>query len=91
VRRAGSGDIRFIKRSASSQQPTMKPAELVERAIRNSSKTHDTILDAFGASGTMLIACAKSGRQARPTNARVIRGWRFERQLVLGDSDRSYW
>jgi DNA modification methylase len=60
------GDIWFIKRPASSQEhPTMKPVELVERAIRNSSKTRDTILDVFGGSGTTLIACEKSGRQAR--------------------------
>ncbi len=60
------GDIWFIKRPASSQEhPTMKPVELVERAIRNSSKTRDTILDPFGGSGTTMIACEKSGRQAR--------------------------
>ena len=47
------GDIWFIKRPTSSQEhPTMKPVELVERAIRNSSKTRDTILDPFGGSGT---------------------------------------
>jgi DNA modification methylase len=45
--------------------PTMKPVELVERAIRNSSKGRDTVLDPFGGSGTTLIACEKSGRQAR--------------------------
>ena len=39
----------------------MKPVELVERAIRNSSKTRDTILDPFGGSGTTLIACEKRG------------------------------
>jgi DNA modification methylase len=43
----------------------MKPVELVERAIRNSSKSRDTILDPFGGSGTTLIACEKTGRQAR--------------------------
>jgi len=60
------GDVWFIKRPASSQEhPTMKPVELVERAIRNSSKTRDTILDPFGGSGTTLIACEKAGRQAR--------------------------
>ncbi|MBI4905580.1 MAG: site-specific DNA-methyltransferase [Acidobacteria bacterium] len=60
------GDIWFIKRPASSQEhPTMKPVELVERAIRNNSKTRDTILDVFGGSGTTLIACEKSRRQAR--------------------------
>jgi DNA modification methylase len=60
------GDIWFIKRPVSSQEhPTMKPVELVERAIRNSSKTRDTILDPFGGSGTTLIACEKSGRASR--------------------------
>lgn len=43
----------------------MKPVELVERALRNSSKRRDTILDPFGGSGTTIIACEKTGRQAR--------------------------
>jgi len=38
--------------------------ELVERAIRNNSKSRDTILDPFAGSGTMVIACEKTGRQA---------------------------
>ena len=60
------GDIWFIKRPvANLEHPTMKPVELVERALRNSSKSRDTILDPFGGSGTTLIACEKAGRQAR--------------------------
>jgi DNA modification methylase len=43
----------------------MKPVGLVERAIRNSSKGRDTVLDPFGGSGSTLIACEKAGRQAR--------------------------
>jgi DNA modification methylase len=43
----------------------MKPVALVERAIRNSSKTRDIVLDPFGGSGSTLIACEKAGRQAR--------------------------
>lgn len=43
----------------------MKPVELVERAIRNNSKSRDTILDPFAGSGTTVIACEKTGRQAR--------------------------
>ena len=43
----------------------MKPVELVERAIQNSSKSRDIVLDLFGGSGTTLIACEKTNRQAR--------------------------
>jgi len=43
----------------------MKPVELVERAIRNSSRPSDVVLDPFGGSGTTLIAAEKSGRLAR--------------------------
>jgi DNA modification methylase len=60
------GDVWSIKRpNTNDLHPTMKPVELVERAIRNSSKTRDTILDTFAGSGTTVIACEKSGRQAR--------------------------
>ena len=45
--------------------PTMKPVELVERAIKNSSKSRDIVLDLFGGSGTTLIASEKTGRHAR--------------------------
>ena len=56
----------FIKKPhVNDLHPTMKPVELVERAIRNSSKSRDTVLDPFGGSGTTLIACEKAGRQAR--------------------------
>ena len=60
------GDIWFVKKpTVNDLHPTMKPVELVERAIRNSSKSRDTVLDPFGGSGSTLIACEKSGRQAR--------------------------
>lgn len=44
--------------------PTMKPVELVERAVRNSSKRGDIVLDLFGGSGSTLIAADKAGRRA---------------------------
>ncbi len=44
---------------------TMKPVELVERAIRNSSRSRQIVLDCFAGSGTTLIACEKLGRYAR--------------------------
>ena len=45
--------------------PTQKPIELPERAINNSSKKDQIILDLFGGSGSTLIACEKTGRKAR--------------------------
>ena len=45
--------------------PTMKPVDLVEIALKNSSKRGDTVLDLFGGSGTTLIACEQNGRTAR--------------------------
>ena len=45
--------------------PTQKPVELPERAVTNSSKAGDTVLDLFGGSGSTLIACEKIGRHAR--------------------------
>ena len=45
--------------------PTMKPVELVERGIRNSSKTQDIVFEPFGGGGSTLIACERTGRIAR--------------------------
>ena len=53
------------KPSRNDLHPAMKPVALVERAIRNSSKTRDLVLDPFGGSGATLIACEKAGRHAR--------------------------
>jgi DNA modification methylase len=43
----------------------MKPVELVEKAVKDGSKQNEIVLDLFGGSGTTLIACEKTGRQAR--------------------------
>ena len=60
------GDVWFVDKPRKNDlHPTMKPVALVERAIRNSSKSRDTVLDPFGGSGTTLIACEKTGRSAR--------------------------
>jgi DNA modification methylase len=60
------GDVWFVNKPVRNDlHPTMKPVALVERAIRNSSKTRDIVLDPFGGSGSTLIACEKAGRQAR--------------------------
>jgi DNA modification methylase len=60
------GDVWNIKKPQKNDlHPTMKPVELVERAIRNSSRPGNAVLDPFGGSGTTLIAAEKSGRVAR--------------------------
>ena len=43
--------------------PTMKPIEVVARAINNSSKKENTVLDLFGGSGSTLIACEQLNRK----------------------------
>ena len=45
--------------------PTMKPIELLENALLNSSVKNNIVLDLFGGSGTTLIACEQLGRKAR--------------------------
>ena len=60
------GDVWFFDKPAKNDlHPTMKPVALVERAIRNSSKSRDIVLDPFGGSGTTLIAAERAGRRAR--------------------------
>src|SRR4051794_16409993 len=53
------------KPAANRLHPTMKPVELVERALRNSSKAGDIVVDLFGGSGSTLIGCERKGRQGR--------------------------
>jgi len=60
------GDVWFVpKPQVNALHPTMKPVSLIERAIRNSSRRGDAVLDPFGGSGSTLIACEKTGRRAR--------------------------
>ncbi|MDH3772162.1 MAG: site-specific DNA-methyltransferase, partial [Nitrospirota bacterium] len=60
------GDLWFVDKPVKNDlHPTMKPVALIERAIRNSSKSRDIVLDPFGGAGSTLIACEKTGRQAR--------------------------
>ena len=60
------GDVwLFDKPHKNDLHPTMKPVALVERAIRNSSKSRDIVLDLFGGSGTTMIAAERTGRRAR--------------------------
>jgi DNA modification methylase len=89
------GDLwHYDKPARNDLHPTMKPVALVERAVRNSSKTRDIVLDCFAGSGSTLIACAKAGRQARlieldPRYCDVIvrrfQDWTGEQAALQGD------
>lgn len=45
--------------------PTQKPLALIQRAIKNSSRPGEMVLDPFAGSGSTLIAADREGRQAR--------------------------
>jgi len=57
--------LNFNRPSRSTEHPTMKPLELFEYQIGNSSKPNDVVLDLFGGSGTTAIACERLSRKAR--------------------------
>lgn len=63
----GQSDVWYMSRGATGEyvHPTQKPVELVEKAISNSSKPGDLVLDVFGGSGSTLIACEKTSRHCR--------------------------
>lgn len=54
----------FPKPKANDLHPTMKPLELVGKAIKNSSRKNEIILDLFGGSGSTLIASEQIERKA---------------------------
>jgi DNA modification methylase len=55
----------ITKVNGSSGHPTEKPVSVPEHAVLHSSKKGQLVLDLFGGSGSTLIACEKTGRQAR--------------------------
>jgi DNA modification methylase len=54
-----------IKREKDGKHNAQKPLELCERAITNSSKEENIVLDLFGGSGSTLIACEQTNRECR--------------------------
>ena len=55
----------FDKPLKNAEHPTMKPIGLVAKAIKNSSKPGDIVLDSFGGSGSTLVTAEQLGRAAR--------------------------
>jgi len=56
--------LEFDKPRKNGEHPTMKPVELFQYQIENSSKSGAFVLDSFGGSGTTLIACERTRRVA---------------------------
>ena len=55
----------YNKPKKNEEHPTMKPLELCGRAIANSSRVGEIVLDLFGGSGSTLIASDQLQRKAR--------------------------
>jgi DNA modification methylase len=57
--------LEFEKPRRNGEHPTMKPVELFEYLLSNSTKPGQVVLDSFGGSGTTLIAAERLNRKAR--------------------------
>jgi len=55
--------LEFNKPVKSEEHPTMKPIELLSRLIMNGSQEGQIVYDAFGGSGSTLIACEQLNRK----------------------------
>lgn len=58
------GDVWQLKRQQNTVHPTMKPVELIVMALKDHPK-RNVVFDAFGGSGSTMIACEKTGKTAR--------------------------
>jgi DNA modification methylase len=88
-------DVWFIEKpSANTLHPTMKPVALMERAIDNSSKPGDIVLDPFGGSGTTLIAAERTKRRCRmiELNPTILKRWQAHTGLkaLHADSNKPF-
>ncbi len=54
----------FPRPKRSEEHPTMKPVDLIRKHMENSSSPGQTVLDQFAGSGSTLIACEQTGRDA---------------------------
>ena len=59
------GDVwNFDKPTASPMHPNTKPVPLIQKAIENSSRPGDIVVDPRPGSGSSLIACERTGKDA---------------------------
>lgn len=62
---AGISSIGVNRSDELAMHPTVKPVAMIADAIRDCSRRGEVVLDAFGGSGSTLIAAEKTGRCAR--------------------------
>lgn len=62
---AGISSIGANRSDELAMHPTVKPVAMIADAIRDCSRRGEIVLDAFGGSGSTLIAAEKTGRSAR--------------------------
>lgn len=55
----------FDRPTVNKEHPTMKPVEMLNYAINQSSDKEEIVLDPFGGSGSTLLAAESTGRKAR--------------------------
>ncbi|WP_168464778.1 DNA modification methylase [Wolbachia endosymbiont of Ctenocephalides felis wCfeT] len=88
----------YDKPAYNSLHPTMKPVELMERAIINSSRPGDIVLDPFSGSGSTLIACERTGRICRTIELDpifvdvTVKRWQVYtgREAILSSSGKTF-
>ncbi len=61
----GTGTVWEVTRDSDYVHPTQKPVALAIKAIENSSRPGEIVVDGFSGSGTTLIGCEMTGRRAR--------------------------
>lgn len=86
------------KPQRSGEHPTMKPVSLIERMLRYSARSGDVVVDAFGGSGSTLMAAERLGMVARLVELDpkfvdvIVRRWQdyAGRDAVLEGAGRTF-
>ena len=95
---AGISSIGANRAEVLAMHPTVKPVALIADAIKDCSKRGEIVLDAFGGSGSTLIAAEKTGRCARLLEYdplycdTIVRRWEHltGKRVTLGDGGATF-
>ena len=94
----GVNTLRTDRMSELALHPTVKPVAMIADAIKDVSRRNGIVLDAFGGSGSTLIAAHKTGRRARLIELdpiyvdRIIRRWQISAHddAILADTGERF-